>query len=122
MDRFTFHQGRLMCEDVPAQDLAARFGTPLYVYSRATLQDHYDTLAAAFADLSPLVCYSIKSCSNIEICRVLGARGAGMDVVSGGELERARRAGVPMDKVVYAGVGKTEPEIRDALAAGIGYF
>src|SRR5262249_17970900 len=88
---------------------------PLYVYSRATLEDHYDKLAAAFAELSPLICYSIKSCSNIEVCRVLAARGAGMDVVSGGELERAFLAGVPMDKGVDAGVGKTEAEVRAAL-------
>ncbi len=122
MDQFSYRSGLLHCESVPAADLAARFGTPFYVYSRATLEDHYDKLAAAFAELSPLICYSIKSCSNISICRVLGERGAGMDVVSGGELERARLAGVPMDKVVYAGVGKTEAEIRAALAARIGYF
>ena len=117
MDQFAYRSGTLHCESLPAADLASQFGTPLYVYSRATLEDHYDKLAAAFAELSPLICYSIKSCSNIEVCRVLGSRGAGMDVVSGGELERARLAGVPMEKVVYAGVGKTEAEIRAALTS-----
>jgi diaminopimelate decarboxylase len=122
MDQFRYQSGRLMCEGVSARDLAAKFGTPLYVYSRATLEDHYDKIAAAFVDLSPLICYSIKSCSNVNICRVLAQRGAGMDVVSGGELERARRAGCPPDKIVYAGVGKVEWEIRAGLAARIGYF
>ncbi|MCC6659292.1 MAG: diaminopimelate decarboxylase [Phycisphaerales bacterium] len=115
MDHFEYRNGRLWCEGVPAEDLAARFGTPLYVYSRATLEGHYDRLAAAFADLRPLICYSIKSCSNVHVCRVLVERGAGLDAVSGGEVERARRAGCPMERVVYAGVGKTDAEIEDAL-------
>lgn len=121
MDRFEYRapggegEAVLHAEGVPVEDLAARFGTPTYVYSRATLIDHYDKIAAAFADLSPLICYSIKSCPNVQVCRVLAERGAGMDVVSGGELERAWLAGCPMDRVVYAGVGKTEPEIRAAL-------
>lgn len=115
MDHFTYQSGRLLCEGIPATDLADRFGTPSYIYSRATLEAHYDRIAAAFGDLNPLICYSIKSCGNIEVCRVLAGRGSGMDVVSGGELERAFLAGVPMAKVVYAGVGKTDAEIRAAL-------
>lgn len=115
MDRFTYRDGRLCCEGLPAADIAANFGTPAYIYSRATLEDHYDKLAAAFAELSPLICYSIKSCSNLAVCRALGERGAGMDVVSGGELERAWLAGVPMSRIVYAGVGKTRAEIAAAL-------
>ncbi|MEX2081332.1 MAG: diaminopimelate decarboxylase, partial [Dehalococcoidia bacterium] len=83
----------------------------------ATLEGHYDRLTAAFADLQPLICYSIKSCSNIHVCRVLVERGSGLDAVSGGEIERARLAGCPMEKVVYAGVGKTDAEILDALGA-----
>lgn len=122
MDQFRYERGRLLCEGLGADRIAEQFGTPLYVYSRATLEDHYDKLAAAFAELSPLICYSIKSCSNIEVCRVLGARGAGMDVVSGGELERARLAGVAMENIVFAGVGKTPAEIHAALKARIGYF
>ncbi len=115
MDSFSYRNGSLFCEGVAAETLAERFGTPLYVYSRATLEGHYDRLAAAFADLRPLICYSVKSCPNVNVCRVLVERGGGMDVVSGGELERAWLAGCPMDRVVYAGVGKTEAEIRAAL-------
>jgi diaminopimelate decarboxylase len=121
----SFHhspRGQLLCEGIPAADLAARFGTPSYIYSRQTLEDHYDKIAKAFADLNPLICYSIKSCSNINICRLLAERGSGMDVVSGGELERAMLAGTAPEKIVYAGVGKTDAEIEAALKAGIGYF
>jgi len=122
MDHFTYKDGRLFAEDVAIDDLAAKVGTPFYVYSRQTLQGHYDRLARAFADLDPIICYSIKSCGNIHLCRLLAERGAGMDVVSGGELYRARKAGAAMDKVVYAGVGKTDDEIIDAIGAGIGWF
>jgi diaminopimelate decarboxylase len=115
VDLFTYKSGRLFCEGIDADTLAERFGTPLYVYSRGTLETHYDRLAAAFADLRPMICYSIKSCSNIHVCRVLVDRGAALDAVSGGEIERARRAGCPMAKVVYAGVGKSDAEIRAAL-------
>ena len=115
MDHFRYDNGRLMCEGVPAVELCRQFGTPTYAYSRATLEGHYDRLTAAFGELAPLICYSIKSCSNVNICRVLAERGSGMDVVSGGELERAWLAGCPMQKVVYAGVGKSEREIRAAL-------
>ncbi len=122
MDRFEYKNGSLFCEGIAADELAARFGTPLYVYSRGTLEDHYDRLAAAFGELKPLICYSIKSCPNVHVCRVLVDRGAGMDVVSGGELARALAAGCPPEKIVYAGVGKTDEEIATALDAGIGYF
>ncbi|MCC7147186.1 MAG: diaminopimelate decarboxylase [Phycisphaeraceae bacterium] len=122
MDDFHYQQGQLYCEKVNLEQLAAAVGTPVYVYSRHTLETHYDRIAEAFAALNPLICYSIKSCGNIHLCKLLAQRGAGMDVVSGGELHRARLAGVDMAKVVYAGVGKTDPEIRQALEAGIGYF
>lgn len=105
----------MMCEGVAATEVARRFGTPVYVYSRATLEGHFDRLASAFTELRPLICYSVKSCSNVSVCRVLAERGAGMDVVSGGELERAVLAGCGREKVVYAGVGKGEWEIRAAL-------
>ena len=118
MDDFSYRDGRLGCEGVDLVSLADEFGTPTYVYSRATLEGHYDRIAAAFAELNPLICYSIKSCPNLEVCRVLVGRGAGMDAVSGGEIERAWLAGCPMDKIVYAGVGKSEPEIRAALSGG----
>jgi diaminopimelate decarboxylase len=122
MDLFRYEQGRLCCEGVGLEDVAGRFGTPAYVYSRATLEVHFDRLLAAFADVRPLVCYSIKSCPNVNICRVLAERGSGMDVVSGGELARALAAGCPADRIVFAGVGKTDEEIAAGLDARIGYF
>jgi len=115
MDHFLYREGILHAEGVPLPALADRLGTPAFVYSAGTLRDHYRRVVAAFAPLDPLVCYSVKSCSNIHVCRTLALEGAGMDVVSGGELERAWLAGVPMDKVVYAGVGKSDAEIRAAL-------
>ncbi len=122
MDDFHYVDGQLHCEQVNLDELAQRVGTPAYVYSKRTLLGHYDRLAAAFAPLDPLICYSIKSCGNVHICRLLAERGAGMDVVSGGELYRARQAGAVMNHVVYAGVGKTDEEVRAALEAGIGWF
>jgi diaminopimelate decarboxylase len=119
MDHFTYQNGRLMCEGVHAAEIARKFGTPAYVYSRATLEGHYDRLAEAFAELKPLICYSVKSCSNVTVCRVLAGRGAGMDVVSGGELARADAAGCAREKVVYAGVGKSAWEIRAALGGQV---
>lgn len=122
MDDFQYRDGQLWCEQVNLDALARRVGTPAYVYSRQTLLQHYDRIVAAFGTLDPVVCYSIKSCGNIHICRLLAGRGSGMDVVSGGELYRARAAGASMHRVVYAGVGKTDPEIRDAIEARIGWF
>lgn len=122
MDDFQYKNGQLHCEQVNLDELANRFGTPLYVYSRRTFEDHYDRIAQAFAALDPVICYSIKSCGNVHLCKLLAERGAGMDVVSGGELHRARLAKAEMGKVVYAGVGKTDAEIRQAIEAGIGYF
>ena len=91
-------------------------------FSRATLREHYRRLAEAFAPLDPLICYAIKSCSNLSVCRTLAECGAGMDLVSGGELHRARLAGVDPGRCVYAGVGKTDDEIRAALDAGVGWL
>ncbi len=122
MDWFHYQNGQLFCEDVNLDDLAAKVATPAYVYSKRTLLHHYDALAAAFAPVDPLICYSIKSCGNIHIIKTLAARGSGMDVVSGGELHRAIVAGVDPTKIVFAGVGKTDAEIRQALTAGIGWF
>ncbi len=117
MDHFTYPHGRLTCEGVDLATLAGAPGvrTPCYVYSAATLKLHYQLLAEAFAPLDPLICFSVKSCSNISILRTLVQLGAGLDVVSGGELCRARLAGVSPDKIVYAGVGKTDEEIISAL-------
>jgi len=122
MDSFSFRNGELYAEDLRVADIAAKAGTPCYVYSRATLEDHYDRLVEAFRAIDPLVCYSVKSCGNLGVLRVLAERGAGMDAVSGGELHRARAAGVPLSKCVYAGVGKTDREIREAILGGLGLF
>ena len=122
MDYFTYRDGELFCEDVSAESIARQFGTPCYVYSKRTLLEHYDRLAQAFAALQPLICFSVKSCANLSVCRVLGERGAGMDLVSGGEFHRALLAGVPASACVYAGVGKTDEEIRQAIEAGVGWL
>lgn len=122
MDDFHYLDGQLHCEQVNLDELAKRVGTPAYVYSRHTLEEHYDRFASAFAKLNPIICYSIKCCGNVHICKLLADRGAGMDVVSGGELHRAITAGADMNKIVFAGVGKTDQEIRQAIDAGIGYF
>jgi diaminopimelate decarboxylase len=122
MDHFNYRQGVLHCEGLPATIIADAAGTPCYVYSRATIAGHYQRLAEAFAPLNPLICYSIKCCSNLAICRTLAELGAGMDLVSGGELHRAMLAGVDPARCVYAGVGKTDDEIRGSLRAGLGWF
>jgi len=122
MDHFTYRDGRLFCEDVPVADIAASAGTPAYVYSKQTFLDHYRALRDAFAPLSPILCYSIKSCSNLSIVKLLVDEGCGMDVVSGGEVFRATEAGADPGKIVYAGVGKTDAEIELAIETGIGWF
>lgn len=122
MDYFRYRQGELYVEDLPIADLAERFGTPLYVYSARTLVDHFDRFAQAFASVKPNVCFAIKSCQNLAILRLLRERGAGFDVVSGGELARALEAGANPEDLVFAGVGKTDEEIIQALQAGIGWF
>ena len=122
MDFFNYYDGSLHCESVTARDIASAVGTPCYVYSRATLVEHHQRIAAAFAEVNPLICYSVKSCGNLSVCRTLVECGAGMDVVSGGELFRARAAGAPPSTIVYAGVGKRDDEIAAALDAHIYLF
>jgi diaminopimelate decarboxylase len=122
MDLFQYRDGQLFCEDVSLDALAGEVGTPTYVYSRQTFESHYDKIARAFAAVDPLICYSIKSCGNIHLVKLLADRGAGMDVVSGGEIHRAKLGGADMSKIVYAGVGKTDDEIRLGLAEDIGWF
>jgi diaminopimelate decarboxylase len=104
------------------QDLANRFGTPLYVYSYKTLVDHYIKLKTAFREIKPLICYSVKANSNLAILRALVDKGAGLDIVSGGELFRAIKAGCPSEKIVYASVGKTDKEIEEAIRRRILFF
>lgn len=122
MDHFHYTDGRLHCEQVPIARIAEEVGTPAYVYSAATLLHHYDAVAKAFAALNPIICYSIKSCANQHICKLLKDRGAGFDVVSGGELYRALQAGGDPAKIVFAGVGKTDDEINQGIDAKIGWF
>ncbi len=122
MDRFEYRSGKLFCEDVSVADIAAAAGTPVYIYSAATLRAHYQAMADAFAPLNPTICYSIKSLSNLHVLRLLAGLGSSFDVVSGGEIARAIAAGADCSKIVYAGVGKTDKEISEAIAAGIGIF
>ncbi len=122
MDHFRYVDGGLRCESVNVADLAESFGTPLYVYSAQTLRDHYDRIAAAFAPLDATICFSVKSCQNLRILRLLRERGASFDVVSGGELARAVEAGADPADIVFAGVGKTDAEIHSAIEAGVGWF
>ena len=122
MDFFKYKNGELYCEDVPATKIADAVGTAVYVYSKATLLHHYRQIAEAFAPIHATVCYSIKSCGNINLCRVLADEGCGFDVTSGGELYRALQAGGKAKDIIYAGVGKTDQEIRDGITAGIAAF
>src|SRR5690606_21881391 len=111
--------GRLYCEDIPAAQLVAEFGTPLYVYSRQGIVQRFRELDDAFAPLDRLIAYSVKANGNLSILRLLAQEGAGADIVSGGELYRAMRAGIPADRIVFSGVGKTTDEMAAALEAGI---
>ncbi len=126
MDHFVYKNGELFAEDVPVAKIAAEVGTPTYIYSKATLLGHYQRIAQAFLPLKPIICYSIKSCGNVNLVRELVNAGSGMDVTSGGELFRALTAGCDPKKIVFAGVGKTDKEINEALSAdggsGIGWF
>jgi len=122
MEPFVYRNGELYCENVPACRIAEATGTPTYAYSAAGFTDAYQSIATAFRPLNPMICYSIKSCQNIHILEHLVSLGAGMDIVSGGELYRAITAGADPARIVYAGVGKTDDEINQALEAKTGYF
>ena len=122
MDHFLYRNGQLHAEDVALADIAATVGTPFYCYSTATLTRHYHLFTEALSPLPHLVCFAIKSLSNIAVLKTLGDLGAGMDVVSGGEYLRARAAGVPGSRIVFSGVGKTQTEMRMALEGGIRQF
>jgi diaminopimelate decarboxylase len=122
VDHFEFRHGQLFAEDVPVLRLAERYGTPLYVYSRATLQRHYHAFDEALSGLEHMVCYAVKANSNLAVLQTLAQAGAGFDIVSGGELQRVLRAGGRADRTVFSGVGKTEDEIRVALEMGIYCF
>jgi len=122
MHEFHYRNNDLYCEKVRVQDLAEKFGTPLYVYSYHTLVSHLTKLQQAFRSINPLICYSVKANSNLAILKALVEKGAGLDIVSGGELFRAKAAGCPPQKIVYASVGKTDAEIEEAIRSGILFF
>lgn len=115
MDFFKYQSGKLFCEEVAVDSLTAKYGTPLYVYSKAALLSKYSAVAKAFEAVQTTIAFSVKSCSNIAVLKVLAEIGSGFDIVSGGELTRALRAGGSNRKIVFAGVGKTDDELRYAL-------
>ncbi|MBX7275878.1 hypothetical protein K2E95_09055 [Pseudomonas sp. ERGC3:01] len=122
MDHFNFINGHLQVEHVDVRQIVEQHGSPVYIYSAQTLKNHYAVLQDAFSALSPLICFSVKSCSNLSILKLLVDEGSGLDVVSGGELYRALMAGVTADKIVFAGVGKSREEISYAVEAGVLLF
>ncbi len=122
MHHFEYRNGILHAEEVPLDEIARSVGTPVYVYSSRTLERHYRVFDAAFAGRPHLICYAMKANSNQAVLKLLADLGAGMDIVSGGELARAQAAGVPGERIVFSGVGKTDEEMRAALRAGIRSF
>jgi len=122
MDFFQYKSGEMFAEDVALSSLAQQFGTPSYIYSRATLERHWCAFDQAFGDIPHCVCYAVKANSNIAVLNVLARLGAGFDIVSGGELARVIAAGGDVSKIVFSGVGKTKEEIRYALIQGIRCF
>ncbi|MEH6692534.1 MAG: diaminopimelate decarboxylase [Pseudorhizobium pelagicum] len=122
MNHFHYVDGVLHAENVPIPEIAKAVGTPFYCYSTATLERHYDVFSKAFADVDAMVCYAMKANSNQAVLKTLGRLGAGVDVVSGGELRRALAAGIPASRIMFSGVGKTAAEMDLALEAGIYCF
>ncbi|MDP2912529.1 MAG: diaminopimelate decarboxylase [Candidatus Omnitrophota bacterium] len=122
MHEFAFKNNELYCEDIKIAEIAKRVRTPFYLYSYKTLIDHYRKIKNAFRTIRPLICFSVKSNSNLAVLRALIRNGAGLDIVSGGELYRARLAGCDPKRIVYAGVGKRRDEIEDAIRFGILFF
>lgn len=122
MDHFNYRDDTLFAEDVPLADIAAQFGTPCFVYSRATFERHYRVYADALKNIPSLVCYAVKANSNLAVLNLLARLGSGFDIVSAGELERVKLAGGDMNKVIFSGLGKTAAEIEMALDYGIHCF
>lgn len=122
MDHFFYRENRLFCEQVPLDRIAQAVGTPFYCYSEQTLNHHFQVFQQAFAAYPHLICYSVKANSNLAVLDALVRSGAGLDIVSGGELERAKRVGCPPQRLVYSGVGKSGAEIRAALEYGLLMF
>lgn len=119
MDHFHYHEGHLFAEQVPVTDIAREHGTPCFIYSRAALEDNFLAYEDAFGDAPHLTCYAVKANSNIGVLSLLAHRGAGFDIVSGGELARVLAAGGSPERVIFSGLGKSEAEIEEALEAGI---
>src|SRR4026208_1095115 len=122
MHNFEYRHGELYCEQVPVSRIAKEVGTPCYIYSHATLIRHFRAYDGAFKSVPHVIAFAMKANSNIAILRLMAKEGSGVDIVSGGELFRALKAGVPSSKIVFAGVGKNAEEIRDALKAEILMF
>ncbi len=122
VDHFDHHDGRLWCEQVPLDELAAEVGTPAFVYSASTMRDHVSRLREAFEGLDPLICYAVKANSNLAVLRLLRKAGCGFDIVSGGELKRIQRIGADASRVVFSGVGKSVREMTAGLQAGVLMF
>jgi diaminopimelate decarboxylase len=122
MEPFHYRDGQLYCEEIPVAEIAEKYGTPLYVYSRNAILGTLDALKTAFAEVDPLICYAVKANSNLGILKVMAERGSGFDVVSAGELYRVLQAGVSPEKTVFTGVGKTNEEIQAGLEAGVLMF
>lgn len=122
MDHFEYRNGTLFVEGVEVDKIADQVGTPAYIYSKATFLEHLRKIQQAYSEIEMIICYSVKACGNINILKFMAEAGSGFDIVSGGELYRASQAGADMSQVVYAGVGKTDTEIVEAIKAGIGYF
>ena len=122
MDHFQYRDQELYCEEIPVARLAEKYGTPLWIYSKRTLLHHLNQIQTAFRAVDPVICYSVKANSNLGILKVMQAAGSSFDVVSGGELYRVKQAGADTSRVVFAGVGKTDEEIRFALENNVLMF
>lgn len=122
MDYFNYHDGSLHAEEVPLSRIAAEVGTPVYVYSTATLRRHFGLFRQALEWTDHLICYAVKANSNLAVLKLMADMGAGMDIVSGGEYLRAKAAGVPGERIVFSGIGKTTVEMRQAIEGGIRQF
>ena len=122
MDYFNYKSGKLFAENVDVEEIVAEVGMPVYIYSKATFEDHLQKIQKAYDELDTMICYSVKACGNVNILQFMAQAGSGFDIVSGGELHRVLQARGNPSKIVYAGVGKTDTEIIEALNAGIASF
>lgn len=122
MHDFKFKKGELYCEDVKVASVAKKVGTPFYLYSHNTLVDHFTKIQKAFQEINPIICFAMKANDNLAVLKSLANCGSGFDIVSVGELKKARKAGADTKKIVFASVGKTEEEIREAIKANILFF